>query len=72
MAIGIAAWGMVSNRDTLIRSCDAEVQAGWEVCAAMWEKGRPWCGAVQGSQLRGKPASRGRPWGPQEFTTSVT
>jgi transient receptor potential cation channel subfamily M protein 8 len=25
VAIGIAAWGMVSNRDTLIRSCDDEV-----------------------------------------------
>uniref|UniRef100_A0A2I3RY26 Transient receptor potential cation channel subfamily M member 8 n=3 Tax=Homininae TaxID=207598 RepID=A0A2I3RY26_PANTR len=24
VAIGIAAWGMVSNRDTLIRNCDAE------------------------------------------------
>ncbi|XP_053140753.1 transient receptor potential cation channel subfamily M member 8-like isoform X3 [Hemicordylus capensis] len=24
VAIGIAAWGMVSNRDSLIRSCDAE------------------------------------------------
>uniref|UniRef100_A0A8C9QD11 Transient receptor potential cation channel subfamily M member 8 n=1 Tax=Spermophilus dauricus TaxID=99837 RepID=A0A8C9QD11_SPEDA len=24
VAIGIAAWGMVSNRDTLIRSCDTE------------------------------------------------
>lgn len=33
VAIGIAAWGMVSNRDTLIRSCNAEVQAGQEqVC----------------------------------------
>lgn len=28
VAIGIAAWGMVSNRDTLIRNCDVEVQAG--------------------------------------------
>ena len=25
VAIGIAAWGMVSNRDTLLRNCDAEV-----------------------------------------------
>lgn len=25
VAIGIAAWGMVSNRDTLIRNCNAEV-----------------------------------------------
>uniref|UniRef100_A0A2K6M307 Transient receptor potential cation channel subfamily M member 8 n=1 Tax=Rhinopithecus bieti TaxID=61621 RepID=A0A2K6M307_RHIBE len=24
VAIGVAAWGMVSNRDTLIRNCDAE------------------------------------------------
>lgn len=28
VAIGIAAWGMVSNRDTLIRNCDVEVRAG--------------------------------------------
>ena len=27
-AIGIAAWGMVSNRDTLIRNGDVEVGAG--------------------------------------------
>lgn len=26
VAIGIAAWGMVSNRDTLIRNCDDEVR----------------------------------------------
>uniref|UniRef100_A0A8C4MQC7 TRPM SLOG domain-containing protein n=1 Tax=Equus asinus TaxID=9793 RepID=A0A8C4MQC7_EQUAS len=33
VAIGIAAWGMVSNRDTLIRNCDAEVRVGpEEVC----------------------------------------
>nr|ALC76696.1 transient receptor melastatin 8 variant 5 [Homo sapiens]ALC76698.1 transient receptor melastatin 8 variant 8 [Homo sapiens] len=33
VAIGIAAWGMVSNRDTLIRNCDAEVPVGQEeVC----------------------------------------
>ncbi|PNJ35044.1 TRPM8 isoform 12 [Pongo abelii] len=33
VAIGIAAWGMVSNRDTLIRNCDAEVRVGQEeVC----------------------------------------
>lgn len=33
VAIGIAAWGMVSNRDTLIRNCDVEVWAGHEeVC----------------------------------------
>ncbi|XP_064228936.1 transient receptor potential cation channel subfamily M member 8 isoform X4 [Aotus nancymaae] len=30
VAIGIAAWGMISNRDTLIRNCDAEVQMGQE------------------------------------------
>ena len=30
VAIGIAAWGMVSNRDTLIRNCDVEVWAGHE------------------------------------------
>ncbi|CAK7320643.1 Transient receptor potential cation channel subfamily M member 8 [Vulpes lagopus] len=28
VAIGIAAWGMVSNRDTLLRNCDAEVYQG--------------------------------------------
>jgi hypothetical protein len=28
IAIGIAAWGMVSNRDTLIRNCDDEVWEG--------------------------------------------
>lgn len=28
VAIGIAAWGMVSNRDTLIRNCDDEVCVG--------------------------------------------
>lgn len=25
VAIGIAAWGMISNRENLIRSCDTEV-----------------------------------------------
>ena len=30
VAIGIAAWGIVSNRDTLIRNCDVEVWAGHE------------------------------------------
>lgn len=28
VAIGIAAWGMVSNRDTLIRNCNDEVPVG--------------------------------------------
>lgn len=28
VAIGIAAWGMVSNRDTLIRNCNDEVWVG--------------------------------------------
>lgn len=27
-AIGIAAWGMVSNRHTLLRTCDVEVRGG--------------------------------------------
>lgn len=40
VAIGIAAWGMVSNRDTLIRSCDVEVWAGHEgVCGVTRQKG---------------------------------
>lgn len=39
VAIGIAAWGMVSNRDTLIRNCDVEVWAGREgVCGVTRQK----------------------------------
>lgn len=38
VAIGIAAWGMVSNRDTLIRNCDDEVSVGRGACKVLWEK----------------------------------
>lgn len=38
VAIGIAAWGMVSNRDTLIRNCDAEVARGGRSAGPMGER----------------------------------
>lgn len=51
VAIGIAAWGMVSNRDTLIRNCDVEVQVGREeVCGVSWEEDPGvGCGLAPGS-----------------------
>lgn len=50
VAIGIAAWGMVSNRDTLLRNCDAEVWDRRRDGAGGGLRGhvgdRPWHGAV--------------------------
>lgn len=67
VAIGIAAWGMVSNRDTLLRNCDVEVQAGRTRSgrsrgkkAMAWGSGlNP--GALGWSQLKGRSALQGRP-----------
>uniref|UniRef100_A0A8C9L312 TRPM SLOG domain-containing protein n=1 Tax=Serinus canaria TaxID=9135 RepID=A0A8C9L312_SERCA len=32
VAIGIAAWGMISNRESLIRTADSDVRSGQRVC----------------------------------------
>lgn len=61
-AIGIAAWGMVSNRDTLVRNCDVEVGAGG------WRP-RGWGAGVNSPESR---ILQGRPLGPQEFKTRLT
>lgn len=60
-AIGIAAWGMVSNRHTLLRTCDVEVR-GDRGGLRGHAGARPWRGALGWSQLMGKLALQGRPF----------
>lgn len=57
-AIGIAAWGMVSNRDTLIRNGDVEVGAG----GRRWVRSRGGKTTV-GNQRTGKSAFAGKAFG---------